>query len=84
MSVELLHSPSLNKASESGPNVFRLIRAEIAKIRSTNTWWLLALGIVAFTALTFTINAFGHHFELHPPAGACLLPPLVPRKSNSL
>jgi ABC-2 type transport system permease protein len=70
MSVELLHSPSLNQASESGPNLFRLIRAEIAKIRTTKTWWLLALAIVAFTALAFTRNAFFHHFALYPPSGA--------------
>ena len=66
----LLDSPSLAKASESGPNLFRLMRAEVAKIRTTKTWWLLAIGIVAFTALAFTSNAFGHHFELQPPAGA--------------
>src|SRR5437762_12186673 len=70
MSVELLHSPSLAKASESGPNLLRLIRAEVAKIRTTKTWWLLAIGIVAFTALAFTVNAFGHHFELYPPTDA--------------
>jgi ABC-2 type transport system permease protein len=68
--TSLLDSPSLAKASESGPNLFRLIRAEIAKIRTTKTWWLLAIGIVAFTALAFTSNAFGHHFELYPPSGA--------------
>ncbi len=66
----LLDSPSLAEADHTGPNLFRLIRAEIAKIRTTKTWWLLALGIVAFTALAFTVNAFGHHFELYPPPDA--------------
>ncbi|HKD96662.1 MAG TPA: ABC transporter permease subunit [Micromonosporaceae bacterium] len=45
----------------------RLIAAEIMKIRTTNTWWLLTLGIVLFTALALTVNGFGHHFELYPP-----------------
>jgi ABC-type transport system involved in multi-copper enzyme maturation permease subunit len=68
--MTLLDSPALAKADHTGPNLLRLIRAEVAKIRTTRTWWLLALGIVAFTALAFTSNAFGHHFELHPPQDA--------------
>ncbi len=67
--TSLLDSPALAKASQSGPNLARLIRAEIAKVRTTRTWWLLALGIVAFTALAFTANAFQHHYELFPPGG---------------
>jgi ABC-2 type transport system permease protein len=67
--TSLLESPALARASQSGPNLARLIRAEIAKIRTTKTWWLLALGIVAFTALAFTSNAFQHHYELFPPPG---------------
>jgi len=66
----LLESPALARAGQSGPNLARLIRAEISKIRTTKTWWLLALGIVAFTALAFTSNAFQHHYELFPPPGA--------------
>jgi ABC-2 type transport system permease protein len=72
--MTLLESPALTTATHAGPNPFRLIRAEIAKIRTTNTWWLLTLGIVAFTALAFTANAFGHHFELYPPDGARVSP----------
>jgi ABC-2 type transport system permease protein len=72
--MTLLESPALTTATHTGPNPFRLIRAEIAKIRTTNTWWLLTLGIVAFTALAFTANAFGHHFELYPPDGARVSP----------
>jgi ABC-2 type transport system permease protein len=45
----------------------RLVAAELMKIRTTNTWWLLTLGIVVFTALALTVNGFGHHFELYPP-----------------
>ncbi len=65
--MSLLESPTLARASQSGPNLFRLIRAEIAKIRTTKAWWLLAIGIVGFTALAFTFNAIGHHYELQPP-----------------
>jgi ABC-type transport system involved in multi-copper enzyme maturation permease subunit len=68
--MTLLDSPALARASQSGPNLARLVRAEVAKIRTTKTWWLLALGIVAFTALAFTSNAFQHHYELFPPTGA--------------
>jgi ABC-type transport system involved in multi-copper enzyme maturation permease subunit len=48
----------------------RLIRAEIMKIRTTNTWWILMIAMVAITALALTFDGFGHHFELYPPAGA--------------
>lgn len=45
----------------------RLIAAEVMKIRTTNSWWLLTLGVVLFTALALTANGFGHHYELYPP-----------------
>jgi ABC-type transport system involved in multi-copper enzyme maturation permease subunit len=67
MSSNLLESPALAKADHHGPNIFRLIRAEITKIRTTNSWWLLAIGIVVVTGLAFTSNAFEHHYELFPP-----------------
>ena len=47
----------------------RLVRAEIMKIRTTNTWWLFLIGIFVVTALALTINGFGHHFDLYPQAG---------------
>jgi ABC-type transport system involved in multi-copper enzyme maturation permease subunit len=43
-----------------------VLRGELLKIRTTNTWWLYALGIVALTSITFLFNAIGSHFELHP------------------
>lgn len=52
------------------PVRFRLVRAEIMKIRTTNTWWLFLIGIVVVTALALTINGFSHHFDLFPPPGA--------------
>jgi len=33
-----------------------LIRGELLKIRTTNTWWLFGLGIIGFTALALLIN----------------------------
>jgi ABC-type transport system involved in multi-copper enzyme maturation permease subunit len=33
-----------------------LIRGELLKIRTTNTWWLFGLGIVGFTGLALLIN----------------------------
>jgi ABC-type transport system involved in multi-copper enzyme maturation permease subunit len=33
-----------------------LIRGELLKIRTTNTWWLFGLGILGFTALALLIN----------------------------
>ncbi len=62
--MSLVESPALARAGRSGPTLPRLVRAEITKIRTTNTWWLFAIGIVAVTALAFTFNAFGTHFEL--------------------
>jgi ABC-2 type transport system permease protein len=54
----------------TAPVRFRLVRAEIMKIRTTNTWWLFLIGIFVVTALALTINGFGHHYELYPPPGA--------------
>jgi len=51
----------------AGPSAMRLIRAEIMKIRTTNTWWIFMLGMVAITALALTVDGFGHHFQLYPP-----------------
>jgi ABC-2 type transport system permease protein len=54
----------------SGPNAVRLIRAEIMKIRTTNTWWIFMLGMVLITAVALAFDGLGHHFQLYPPAGA--------------
>ena len=67
MSVTQIESPTLARA-RGRRSPFRLISAEIMKIRTTNTWWLFAIGMVLVTALAFLINALNHHFnELHPP-----------------
>jgi len=70
MSVTL-ESPALARAGDSGRSPLRLVRAEITKIRTTNTWWLFVIGIVLVTALAFLVNALGHHYnELQPPSGS--------------
>jgi ABC-type transport system involved in multi-copper enzyme maturation permease subunit len=33
-----------------------LIRGELLKIRTTNTWWLFGLGIIGFTAIALLVN----------------------------
>ena len=43
-----------------------LVNAEIMKIRTTNTWWLLLVGLVLITAQGLLSKGAGHHYELHP------------------
>ena len=59
--TNVLESPTLARAKGT-PAPLRLVSAEIMKIRTTNTWWLFAIGMVAITGLAFTSNAFQHHF----------------------
>lgn len=48
----------------------RLIRSEFLKIRTTNVWWLFALGALGLLALAFTINALNMHIGvLHQEGG---------------
>jgi len=48
-----------------------LIRSEFRKIRTTNVWWLFAIGALALLALSFTINALNMHYGvLHQPDGS--------------
>jgi ABC-type transport system involved in multi-copper enzyme maturation permease subunit len=54
----------------------RLMRSELRKVVSTNTWWLFLLGVLAFTALSFAFNALQAHTYLHQPPPQ--LPPTVP------
>lgn len=49
----------------------RLIRSEFLKIRTTNVWWLFALGALGLLVLAFAINALNMHFGvLQPPPEA--------------
>ena len=65
--MTILDSPALAQRPHSGTGGLRLIRAEIMKIRTTNTWWMFMIGMVLITGLALTVNALGHHFTLHPP-----------------
>lgn len=65
--MTLLDSPVLERACGTGSTPLRLIRAEIMKIRTTNTWWMFLAGIVVFTALSVWINSVSHHYQLYPP-----------------
>jgi ABC-2 type transport system permease protein len=64
--VTLLDSPALDQARDTGTTPLRLVRAEIMKIRTTNTWWLFLIGFTVFTALALTNNGFSHHYQLYP------------------
>lgn len=44
-----------------------LIRGELLKIRTTNTWWLFGLGILGFTALALLINCIVANETLGSP-----------------
>jgi ABC-2 type transport system permease protein len=69
--MTILDSPTLTRREQTGPGGLRLIRAEIMKIRTVNTWWIFVIGIVVVTALAFTVNGFGHHYnDLQPPMGS--------------
>ncbi len=42
----------------------RLFKAELLKIRTTNTWWIFGLASLAYTALALLINMVSAAFEL--------------------
>jgi len=65
--VTLLGSPALGQAPRTGAGLVRQARAEIMKIRTTNTWWLFLTGVVVFTALALWTNGVSQHFVLYPP-----------------
>jgi ABC-type transport system involved in multi-copper enzyme maturation permease subunit len=46
-----------------------LIRSELLKIRTTNTWWLFGLGVILMTALALLVNCLQADFFLsqEPP-----------------
>ncbi len=65
--MTVVDTPALAQPQRSGAGGLRLIRAEIMKIRTVNTWWIFMIGMVLITGLALTANGFGHHFALHPP-----------------
>ncbi|MEV0726830.1 ABC transporter permease subunit [Micromonospora purpureochromogenes] len=44
-----------------------LVRAELLKIRTTNTWWLFGLGALVTLALAFLVNAVNANLSLSGP-----------------
>jgi len=46
--------------------MFRLIRAEVLKIRTTSTWWLFLAAIVVITAWGLLTTGVSHHQALQP------------------
>src|SRR5262249_1136170 len=64
--VTLLGSPALGQAPRTGAGLVRQARAEIMKIRTTNTWWLFLTGVVVLTALGARTNGVRQRHVLHP------------------
>lgn len=65
----------------------RIIRSELIKVRTTNLWWLMLIGVVAFTAIAVGLNMLTGYFRLNPDAagGQQNVPPAnVPDIASSL
>lgn len=52
-----------------------LVRSELVKIRTTSTWWLLAIGAFLATVIAFAFNAWLAHLSLTGDADQLGLPP---------
>jgi ABC-2 type transport system permease protein len=44
----------------------RLLRSELLKIRTVNTWWIFALATVGTTGIALLLNCFQAHYYLMP------------------
>ncbi len=44
----------------------RVIRSELLKVRTTNLWWLMLIGVLIFTALSIAVNMISGHLQLNP------------------
>jgi ABC-type transport system involved in multi-copper enzyme maturation permease subunit len=44
----------------------RIIRSEWLKVRSTSLWWLMLIGVLAFTAVAIAYNMLGSYVQLNP------------------
>ncbi|MFI6229398.1 ABC transporter permease [Micromonospora echinospora] len=55
--------------------MMNLVRSELLKIRTTSTWWLLAIGAFLATAVAFAFNAWLTHVSLTGDPGEIGLPP---------
>jgi len=62
-----------------GPVVGRLVKAELLKLRTTNTWWIFGICVIATTALSLLINLVQAHQDLNNLAELKKSgPPVVP------
>lgn len=61
----------------SGPRARagRLVRAELLKIWTTNSWWIFAIISLAATGLALVVNTAQAHLELQPPRTDDFYPP---------
>jgi len=50
--------------------VIPLIRGELLKIRTTNSWWLFGIGVVVMTALALLVNCVQANYFLNDAANA--------------
>jgi ABC-2 type transport system permease protein len=48
--------------------MMKLIRGELLKIRTTNTWWLFGIGVVGVTALALLVNCLQADYYLNQEA----------------
>ncbi|OZV82485.1 ABC transporter permease [Micromonospora echinospora] len=55
--------------------MMNLVRSELLKIRTTSTWWLLAIGAFLATAVAFAFNAWITHVSLTGDPAEIGLPP---------
>jgi ABC-type transport system involved in multi-copper enzyme maturation permease subunit len=49
---------------------YRLVSAEVMKLRTTKAWWLFVGGFTVVTALATGLNCVGEHYALYPQPDA--------------
>jgi ABC-type transport system involved in multi-copper enzyme maturation permease subunit len=57
--------PQAATAARRSP--WNLVSAEIMKVRTTNTWWLFGIAMVAATLVALGLNMLITHYQLSPP-----------------
>jgi ABC-2 type transport system permease protein len=58
-------APTAVPTRAGGPMPFRLIKSELLKIWTTNSWWIFAILLLAGTGLTLLINLFIANTEVN-------------------
>jgi ABC-2 type transport system permease protein len=57
-------TPAVTTGGTVVPGRTQLVRSELRKIFTTNSWWLLGIGLLAFTGMAFLINMASGHSQL--------------------